>query len=75
MNRQTAYQVLCLALFVPAMFGVDLVVKWGIAQFDWLFIVPWVLGFLLIAWLMDRSEKKAAREAGPPAHWPDFHND
>ena len=75
MNRQTAYKVLCVAMFIPAMAGVWHFVKWGISSFDWWFIVPWVAVILFITWRIDRAERRAATGDYALPDEPNFRND
>jgi hypothetical protein len=51
------WKLLTLVMFIAALIGIGIVVKWGVHNWDWWFTVPWIGGFLLIAWLIDRRSK------------------
>jgi hypothetical protein len=48
---------LSLVPFILVMAGVVAIAKWGIGTAGWWFLIPWVTGFLLIAWMIERHAK------------------
>jgi hypothetical protein len=51
------WKLLALILFIGVMVGIGAIAKWGIGNWDWWFLAPWLAGFLLIAWIIDRRSK------------------
>lgn len=56
------WRLLTLVLFIVVMLGITWIVKLGVGAWSWWFIIPWIAGFLLIAWIIDR---RSGPEQGP----------
>jgi hypothetical protein len=50
-----------LVIFAAAMFAVGKIVSWGLAQWDWAFLLPWLLAFLAIGLVIDHFDRKRRR--------------
>ena len=49
--------LLCSVTFGVAMYGLGKVITWGLAVGDWWFLIPWLFGWLLIAYRLDSRRK------------------
>jgi hypothetical protein len=49
--------LLCTVTFGVAMYGVGKVITFGLAAWDWWFLIPWLVGCYLIAYLIDSRQK------------------
>jgi hypothetical protein len=47
-----------LVLFAAGMFAVGKVVSWGLAKWDWAFLIPWVLSAIAIACVIEHFDRK-----------------